>query len=97
MGSAGEWSLLVENLAEELVPALRRKLYQSHLDRMATIRPYSEKLVYLYLVLAEPQAYSTIRKALSMPSNTASRVLTDLVERGYLVIDNRYLYWVTKT
>ena len=70
MGSAGEWSLLVESLAQGLVPALRRRLYQGHLDRMATIRSYSEKLVYLYVVLAD---------------------------RGFLVLDDRFLYWVTET
>jgi len=97
MGSAGEWSLLVESLAQELVPALRRKLYQGHLDRMATIRSYSEKLVYLYVVLAEPQSFGTIRRALNMHTKTANRSLTSLVDRGCLVLDDRFLYWVTKT
>ena len=32
-----------------------------------------------------------------MHTKTANRALTSLVDREYLVLDDRFLYWVSKT
>ena len=94
MRSEGEWSILVESLARELVPALRRRLYRAHFDRIRSMSSYAEKLVYLYLLLAQPQSFITILRALSMARKTADRVLRSLMFKEYLIQDNLYLYWV---
>jgi len=50
MEPEGEWSALVESLAEALVPALSVKLRRAHYERILFIRAPSEKLIYLHLV-----------------------------------------------
>ena len=84
----------MEGLARELVSALRRRLYGAHLDRLRGLGAASEKLVYLYLVLAEPQSFTTIRRGLSLGGRTVDRVLRRLRERGYVTQDVRFLYWI---
>lgn len=90
----GEWSLLVENLAEELVFALSKKLKKGHYDRIQTISAPSEKLVYLHLVDTEPQSFVSVRRALDLDRRTVDRALKGLMEKGYVVQDERYLYWL---
>lgn len=47
----------------------------------------SDKLVYLYLVLAEPQTFTGIRQGLEIIVKTVDRALRRLRERGYVVQD----------
>jgi len=94
LGSADDWDDLVEGLARELASVLRRRLYGAHLDRLRGLGAPSEKLVYLYLVLAEPQSFTTVRRGLSLGGRTVDRVLRRLRERGYVTQDVRFLYWI---
>jgi len=90
----GEWSLLVENLAQELVLALSKKLKKGHYDRILTISAPSEKLVYLHLVETEPQTFVSVRRALGLGRMTIDRALKGLMEKRYVIQDERYLYWI---
>ena len=92
----GEREAFVEDLAEELVPALRRRLYGVHLDRMRVMRAQSEKLVYLYLVIAQPQSFTSTRRALSLSRKTVNLAFRRLMAAGFVVQDERYLYWVVE-
>jgi len=92
----GEWSILVESLAEALVPALSVKLRRAHYERILTIRAPSEKLIYLHLVKTQPQTFVAIRQALGLGRMTVDRALKNLLVRGYVSQDDRYLYWVSK-
>jgi len=56
----------------------------------------SEKLVYFYLVLAEPQTFTGVRQGLDIGVKTVERALRRLREREYVVQDRKYLYWVEK-
>jgi len=94
MGARGDWSLLVENLAQELVLALSKKLKKGHYDRIQVISAPSEKLVYLHLVDTEPQSFVSVRRALDLDRRTVDRALKGLMEKGYVVHDERYLYWL---
>lgn len=96
MGSADEWDDLVEGLARELVPALTRRLYGFHLVRVRMMRAPSEKLIYLYLVLAEPQSFTGIRRGLGLAVNTVDRALRRLRASGCVKQDDVYLYWVAE-
>ena len=96
MRPEGEWGLLVEYLAEELVVALRKKLKRSHYERILTISAPSEKLVYLHLVETEPQSFISVRRALGLGRMTVDRALKNLLVRGYVSQDNSYLYWVNE-
>ena len=54
----------------------------------------SEKLVYLYLVLAGPQRFTTIRRGLALGERTVDIALRRLRERGYVTQDSKFLYWI---
>jgi len=92
----GEWSILVESLAEALVPALSVKLRRAHYERILTIRAPSEKLIYLHLVKTQPQTFVSIRRSLGIGRMTVDRALKDLLGRGYVSQDDRYLYWINE-
>ena len=94
MESEGEWDALVESLAEALVPALRRRLKKPVFDRLRSVKAPSEKLVYLYLVETQPQTFTSIRRSLSLGRMTVDRAVKGLMEKGYVVQDARYLYWI---
>jgi len=96
MESEGEWNALVESLAEALVPALSVKLRRAHYERILTIRAPSEKLIYLHLVKTQPQTFVAIRQALGLGRMTVDRALKNLLVRGYVSQDDRYLYWVSE-
>lgn len=94
MSSAGDWDQFVDELARELVPALVRRLYGFHLVRVRMLRAPSEKLIYLYLVLAEPQSFTGIRRGLGLAMRTVDRALRRLRASGCVRQDDVYLYWV---
>lgn len=96
MEPEGEWSVLVEHLAQELVLALSKKLKKVHYDRIQTISAPSEKLVYFHLVETEPQSFIAVRRALGLGRMTVDRALKNLLGRGYVSQDDRYLYWVNE-
>ena len=101
MGYEGEWEDFVERLARDLAPALRRRFYMAYLERLRGLGPPSDKLVYLYLVVAEPQPFVArarvgVWKGLGIGVKTVDRVLKRLRERGYVVQDRKYLYWVER-
>jgi len=90
----GEWNLLVEHLAQELILALSKKLKKVHYDRIQNISAPSEKLVYLHLVETEPQSFVSVRRALGLGRMTVDRALKGLMNKRYVVQDARYLYWI---
>ena len=97
MGSGDEWEELVEALAQQLVQSLQRRLYKTHLDRVRSLKAPSEKLIYLYLLLAQPQSFTTTRRALSLGERTVDRALRRLLEKECIIIDKWYLYTLTPT
>ncbi len=91
-----DWDNFVETVARELVSALMRRLYYVHLGRIRVLGVPSEKLVYLYLVLAEPQSFTSIRRSLGLVVKTVDRALRRLRSRGYVAQDSVFLYWVER-
>ena len=94
MEPEGEWSVLVESLAEALVPALSVKLRRAHYERILSLHAPSVKLIYLHLVKTQPQTFVGMRRALGLGRMTVDRALKDLLVRGYVSQDDRYLYWI---
>lgn len=95
LSSADEWDEFMEALTRELVLALRRRLYDFHFGRIRLLGAHSEKLVYLFLVLAEPQSFTSIRRSLSLAVKTVDRALRRLKASGCVMQDDVYLYWVS--
>ena len=93
MGYVGAWEEFVERLAQDLAPALRRRMYREQFERMLRLRPPSEKLVYLYLVQSQPQSFTTMRKGLGLGKTTLSRALESLRRWRFVILDERFLYW----
>jgi DNA-binding MarR family transcriptional regulator len=89
-----ELSVLAERLADELHAALWVRRYGDHVERMRSFKRPSEKLIYLFLLKSEPQSFITIYQALSLSTRTVDRALKQLLARGYVVLDDSYLYWV---
>ena len=58
------------------------------------LRAPSEKLVYLYLILAQPQSFTGIRRGLGLAMRTVDRALRRLRASGCVRQDDVYLYWV---
>jgi len=96
LSSADEWDEFVETLAGELASFLRGKLYDIPLSRIRMLRTPSEKLVYLYLVLAEPQSFTGIRRSLGLAVKTVDKALKRLRTSGCVMQDDVYLYWVAR-
>ena len=94
LGYKSEWEEFLESLVRDLTPALKRRLYMAKLERLRGLGPPSDKLVYLYLVVAEPQSFVGIWRGLSLSVKTVDRALRRLKEGGYVVQDRTYLYWV---
>jgi len=94
LDSVGEWEGFVEELVSDLASGLRRRLYRVHVNRLRGLGAPSEKLVYIYLVLAEPQSFSTARRSLGIGKATLSRALVKLRGLEYVELDDFYLYWV---
>ena len=94
MSHKGEWEEFVERLVRDMTPALKRRLYMAQLERLRELGPPSDKLVYLYLMVAEPQPFVGVWRSLGLGVKTVDRALRRLKEGGYVVQDRAYLYWV---
>jgi len=92
----GDWERFVERLARDLASALRRRIYGPHMERVRRLGSPSEKLVYLYLVLAQPQSYTTTRRTLDISDDTVARDFQILMGKGFIERDRRFLYWVAE-
>jgi DNA-binding MarR family transcriptional regulator len=68
--------------------------YRLHVDRIRSMSAYSEKLVYLFLLVSQPQSFITIRRAMDMSRSSLDRALRRLMENGYVELDETYMYWV---
>lgn len=53
----------------------------------------TEKLVYIFLCISQPQTFSGIRRTLGVSKATLPRTLRKLIEKG-LVAEENFLYWV---
>jgi len=67
-----------EELVEELSAALRFRRYHAYIERLRSQDAPSEKLVYLFLVLSQPQSFTTIRRALVLSRKTIDVALRRL-------------------
>lgn len=70
--------------------ALCPKRAMQNLGRLST---HSEKLVYLFLCITQPQTFTGMRRALGMDKATLSRALKGLLEKRLITVKD-FLYWV---
>ena len=92
MASEAIW----EEFVEELSAALKFRRYHEYVKRLRSQGAPSEKLVYLFLALSQPQSFTTIRHALVLSRKTVDVALRRLLDRRHVVVDEKYLYWVVE-
>lgn len=85
---------LVEEIARELAQELKRFVYpKEYFDCMRGLGTPSEKLVYLYIWLCQPQTFTSIKRCLNLPGMTVARALKELKEKTLIFEDKNFLYW----
>ncbi len=83
---------LVEVLSRELARDFSWRLWTPHFERVRLLRAPSVKLVYLYLALNGPQAFTVIRRTLALGSRTVDKALKELLATGFVLLDDVYMY-----
>ena len=66
---------------------------RKHFDRLRQLETSSEKLVYLFLLVAQPQTFTSIQRLLCLSSETVTRGIESLVTRRFVAQDETFLYW----
>jgi len=86
-------SEVVAEVAYELARELKRYLYPSEcLSQLRLLRNSTEKLVYLYVWLMQPQTFASIRRALNLSKATLARALKRLETDGLIAREGLILY-----
>jgi len=89
-----DWEELIQRVAEGLTTQIRREYYQHYLHKVRTLSSPSEKLVYIYLALFQPQTLTTLKRGLALHENTVIKALRGLKEDGHIQRDEEYLWWI---
>lgn len=66
------------------------------LQNLRKLDSNSEKLVYLFLCIAQLQTFTGIRRTLGMAKATLSRTLKRLKEKGLVAVKG-FLYWTNSS
>jgi len=83
-------------IAAALSRDLKRQLYpRKYFVRLRGLESPAEKLVYLFLLLAQPQTFTSTRRLLGLGNKTVARCLKKLVDLGFVVLDEN-LYWTVE-
>jgi hypothetical protein len=91
----GGWDDITRRIVDGVVASIRREYFMGYVSRMRELGASSEKLVYMYLALFQPQTILSIRYGTGLHRNTVSDALGQLVENEYVVEDEKGLLWTT--
>lgn len=94
-GEVDGWEEVLERLAAEIFRKASLVSELRHYERVRKIRAPTAKLVYLFLKDHQSQILPSIKRILGVSRNSAPRAMEELVERGFVVRDDQFLYWVT--
>ncbi len=89
------WDDVTQRIVEGVVASVRREYFMGYISRMREIGASSEKLVYIYLALFQPQTALSIRYGTGLHRNTVSEALGTLREHGYVRLDAGALWWTS--
>jgi DNA-binding MarR family transcriptional regulator len=93
MNSVAPSDELVAEILDELARELKRLLYpREHFESMRALKNPTEKLVYLYIWLTQPQTFSSIKQGLGLHKASVARALKRLETKGLVVRDGNLLY-----
>jgi len=89
------WDDVTRRIVDGVVASIRREYFMGYVGRMREIGASSEKLVYIYLALFQPQTSLSIRHGTGLHRNTLSDALSSLQKAGYVMLDEGALWWTT--
>jgi Fic family protein len=95
--SGGEFDGWDEELLKrfgELLRVARERDELRHYVRIRSLRSPTAKLIYEFLRSHQPQTILSIRHVLGVKRNTAPAAMRELVDKGYVVVDDQFFYWV---
>ena len=86
---------LLEFLLDSVAKHFKKVLYpRKYFDRLRQLDTSSEKLIYLFLLVAQPQTFSSTHKLLSLSQDTVASALNALLKRQFVAQDETFLYWI---
>jgi len=84
-------------IATTLSRDLKRQLYpRKYFIRLRSLDRPAEKLVYLFLLLAQPQTFASVRRLLGLGNKTVARCLKKLVDLRLVILDENFIYWTSE-
>lgn len=91
----------IEDLLKEIVAGLaqdlKRQIYpRKYFNRLRRLDTPAEKLIYLFLLVAQPQTFNSTRRLLKLSRDTVDRALKKLRTLGFVIQDENFLYWITE-
>jgi hypothetical protein len=81
------WDDLVKGIVEGVVSSIRREYYMRYVGKMRELGASSEKLVYIYLALFQPQTSLSLRHG-QASQEYLSEALNSLRQAGYVRLDD---------
>jgi len=88
---------VVRGVVDGLVDAVRREYYMGYVGRLREIGAPSAKVVYVYLAFFQPQVALSIRRGTGLGRNTLHDALKMLKEGGYIIEDEKGLFWTRES
>ena len=90
------WERFIDETAEEVAQQVRVRLLSEDVERLGACGAVSVKAVYLFLVLAAPLGFRSIRRSLGISSSTLDCALKRLLLLRFVEQDSGYLYWIKR-
>jgi DNA-binding transcriptional ArsR family regulator len=88
-----DWDRLLELLSRELVLRIRMEYYSRYFSVLKSLSTPAQKLVYLYIVLFQPQTFTSIMRMLRLNERTVMKALSSLEGGGHICKDEAF-WWV---
>jgi hypothetical protein len=84
---------LVSEVAFELAKEVKRFMYPREcFSQMLALSNSTDKLVYVYVWLTQPQTFASVRRSLNLSKATLARSLRRLEQKGLIVREGLILY-----
>lgn len=88
---------ILEEIVAGLAQDLKRRVYpRKYFNRLRGLDTPSEKLIYLFLLLAQPQTFTSTRRLLELSRDTVDRALKKLRSLRFVEQDETFLYWIVE-
>jgi predicted transcriptional regulator len=84
---------LVSEVVFELAKEVKRFIYlRECFSQMSALNNSTDKLVYMYVWLTQPQTFASVRRSLNLSKATLARSLRRLEQKGLIVREGPILY-----